>query len=46
MLLTKGSWDEVRDRLVRTLYKLDLTRPDEMEKLNKGITELSNILTG
>ncbi len=47
MLLTQGSWDEVRDRAY-CVHKLDLTRPDEItEKTRiKGITELSNILTG
>ncbi len=34
-MLLAGSWDEVRDRLVRTLvYKLDLTRPDEITEKN------------
>ncbi len=29
-LLTQGSWDEVRDRLIACIeHKLDLTRPDE-----------------
>ncbi len=29
MLLTQGSWDEVRDRLLHVReHKLDLTRPD------------------
>ncbi len=49
MLLTQGPWDEVRDRLIAYIeHKLDLTRPDEItEKTRiKGITELSNILTG
>ncbi len=37
-----------RYRLIAYIeHKLDLTRPDEItEKMNKGITESSNILTG
>ncbi len=43
MLLTQGSWDEARDRLIAYIeHKTDLTRPDEItEKTRiKGITEL------
>ncbi len=42
MLLTQGSWDEVRDRLIAYIgvTKLDLTRPDEWIK---GITELNGL---
>ncbi len=48
MLLTQGSWDEVRDDLLRTVSWIS-ARPDEITEkrnTNKGITELSNILTG
>ncbi len=45
MLLTQGSWDEVRDRLNAYIGINWITRPDEIRKnTNKGITELSNIL--
>ncbi len=39
MLLTQGSWDEVRDGLIAYIeHKLDPTRPDEIteKNTNKG----------
>ncbi len=36
MLLTQGSWVEVRDRLIAYIeHKLDLTRPDEIRPREK-----------
>ncbi len=48
-VVTQGSWDEVRDSLLRIIEHKS-TYQDQMKSRRKtrikGITELSNILTG